>query len=243
MRGLMFIRSVTGAKMATKKSELANIAPALDKYTAGPLADLWRRHDLSLRDRCLVTLAALIARNQRIGLPSYLNMALENKVKPGEISEMITHLAFYAGWTNALSASAAAREVFVQRGVTPEQIPAASPPLLYLDEAAENKRAKSFSRQFGQIAPGMTRYTASVIFRDLWLRPDLSPRDRSLITLSALIANGQNAQLPFHFEKALGNGLSGAEAAEAITHLAFYVGWPNALSALPLLKQALENTR
>ncbi|MDR2365763.1 MAG: carboxymuconolactone decarboxylase family protein [Zoogloeaceae bacterium] len=217
-----------------------NVAPALDKYTAGPLADLWKRPDLPLRDRCLITLAALIAKNQHIGLPSYLNMALENGVKPGEISETITHLAFYTGWTNAMSAIAAAREAFARHGVSPEQIPAASQPPLPLDEAAENRRAKNFSRQFGQIAPCLTRYTSNVIFRDLWRRPGLSPRDRSLISLSALIANGQNAQLPFHFERALHNGLSGAQIAESITHLAFYVGWPNALSALPILKQALE---
>jgi 4-carboxymuconolactone decarboxylase len=217
-----------------------NVAPALDKYTAGPLADLWKRPDLPLRDRCLITLTALIARNQHIGLPSYLNMALENDVQPGEISEMITHLAFYTGWTNALAAIAAVREVFAQHGIAPEQIPAASPPPLPLDEAAENKRAKNFSRQFGHIAPCMTRYTSNVIFRDLWRRPGLSPRDRSLITLAALIANGQEAQLPFHFAHALHNGVSGAEAAESITHLAFYVGWPNAVSALPILKQALE---
>ncbi|MDR1351145.1 MAG: carboxymuconolactone decarboxylase family protein [Zoogloeaceae bacterium] len=223
-----------------KKSGLENIAPALDKYTAGPLADLWKRPDLPLRDRCLVTLAALIAKDQRIGLPSYLVMALENGVTPGEISGMITHLAFYVGWTNALSAIVVTRDVFLRRGVSPDQIPAASPPLLHLDEAAENKRAKSLHQQFGQIAPAMTHYTASVIFRDLWRRPDLSPRDRGLITISALIANGQTAQLPFYLEKARRDGLSDTEAAESVTHLAFYVGWPNALAALSILKQTLK---
>ena len=72
------------------------------------------------------------------------------------------------------------------------------------------------------------------------LRPDLAPRDRSLVTISALIANGQIAQLTPHLNKAMDNGLTQAQAAEAITHLAFYVGWPNAFSALPVAKDVFE---
>src|SRR5262249_12697297 len=77
------------------------VAPALEKYAQGPIADLWKRLGLSPRDRSTVTIAALIARNQTIEMPYYFNLALDNGVKPREISEIITHLAFYSGWANA----------------------------------------------------------------------------------------------------------------------------------------------
>jgi len=96
---------------------------------------------------------------------------------------------------------------------------------LPLNEAAETQRSRAVQEQFGSSFPGMVQYTTDVLFRDLWLRPDLAPRDRSLVTVSALIANGQTAQLAPHLNRAMDNGLTQAEAAEAITHLALYVGW------------------
>ena len=86
------------------------------------------------------------------------------------------------------------------------------------------------------MAPGLVQYTTDPLFRDVWLRPDLTPRDRSLVTISALIANGQVAQLSVHLNKAMDNGLTQTEAGEVITQLAFYAGWPNAFSALPVAK-------
>jgi 4-carboxymuconolactone decarboxylase len=70
-------------------------------------------------------------------------------------------------------------------------------------------------------------YTTDVLFRDVSLRPDLTPRDRSLVTVSALIAMGQVAQVPYHLNHAMDNGLTQTQASEAITHLAFHVGWAN----------------
>src|ERR671925_2029770 len=78
------------------------------------------------------------------------------------------------------------------------------------------------------------------LLRDLWLRPDLAPRDRSLVTVSALVAAGQVAQITFHLNRAMDNGLTQTEAAEAIAHLAFYAGWPNAMSAVPVAKDVFE---
>jgi 4-carboxymuconolactone decarboxylase len=187
-----------------------------------------------------VTLAALIARNQTIEMSYYFNLALDNGVKPREISEIITHLAFYAGWSNAMSAVAVAKDVFAARHINADQLPPASVALLPLNEAAEAQRAKSVEAQFGAYFPGVAQYTTDVLFRDLWLRPDLAPRDRSLVTVSALIANGQMAQLTPHLNRAMDNGLTQAQAAEVITHLAFYVGWPNVFSAMPVAKEVFE---
>ncbi|HEX2240875.1 MAG TPA: carboxymuconolactone decarboxylase family protein, partial [Actinomycetota bacterium] len=217
------------------------VAPALEKYTQERLlGDVWKRPGLALRDRSIVTLAALIARNQTIEMPRYLNLALDSGVKPGEVSEIITHLAFYSGWANAIAAVAIAKDAFVARGIGPDQLPTASGSLLPLNEAAEADRAKRVGDQFGAMFPGVVQYTTDVLFRDLWLRPDLAPRDRSLATISALIANGQVAQLTGHIPIGMNNGLTQPEIAEAITHLAFYVGWPNVFSAMPVAKDVFD---
>ena len=216
------------------------VAPALEKYAQGPVEELWKRPGLTPRDRSIVTIAALIARNQTIEMPYYFNLALDNGVKPCEISEIITHLAFYSGWANAMAAVAAAKEVFAERKIGADQLPPASPALLPLNNDAEAKRAAAVDQQFGNVAPGIVQYTTDVLFRDLWLRPDLAPRDRSLVTVSALISSGQVAQIPYHLNRAMDNGLTQAQAAEVVTHLAFYAGWPNAFSALPVVKDVFE---
>lgn len=80
-----------------------------------------------------------------------------------------------------------------------------------------------------------TELTRDVLFADIWEREGLSPRERSLITVAALVAMYRLEQLPFHLQRAVGNGLSVEELSEVITHLAFYSGWPTAASALNLL--------
>jgi len=220
--------------------EIPMVAPALEKYAKGPIAELWKRPELSPRDRSIVTVAALIARNQTVEMPYYFNLALDNGVKPREISEIITHLAFYSGWANAMSAVAVAKDVFANRKIGADQLPAASPSLLPLDKDTEAKRAAGVEQQFGSVAPGIVLYSTDVLFRDLWLRPDLAPRDRSLVTVSALIASGQVAQITYHLNRAMDNGLTQQQAGEVVTHLAFYAGWPNAFSALPVMKDVFE---
>jgi 4-carboxymuconolactone decarboxylase len=221
-------------------NDITMVAPALEKYAQGPLAGLWKRPGLTPRDRSIVTVAALIARNQTIEMPYYFNLALDNGVKPREISEIITHLAFYSGWENAMSAVAVAKSVFTDRKIGAGQLPPASPAPLPLDKDAEAKRVAVVEQQFGNVAPGIVQYTTDLLFRDLWLRPDLAPRDRSLVTVSALIASGQIAQIAYHLNRAMDNGLTQTQAAEVVTHLAFYAGWPNAFSALPVVKEVFE---
>lgn len=236
----ILLASLTGA-WSVQANDVRAVAPALDKYTQSRLlGEVWKRPGLAQRDRSIVTLAALVARNHTVEMPYYVNLALENGVKPAEISELITHLAFYSGWGNAMSAVAVTKEVFAKRGVKADQLPSASPRLLPLDEAAEADRAKRVGEQVGNVAPGVVQYTTDVLFRDLWLRPGLAPRDRSLVTVSALIASGQVAQMPFHLNRAMDNGLTQTQASEALTHLAFYVGWPNVFSALPVAKDVFE---
>jgi 4-carboxymuconolactone decarboxylase len=172
------------------RDDIRTVAPALEKYTQGPLGDLWKRPDLSPRDRCIITVAVLIARNQTIEMPYHFNLALDNGVKASEISEVITHLAFYSGWANAMSAVGVAKDVFRARGIGADQLPPASGPLLPIDEVSEARRAAFVEQSVGPVAPGVVQYTTDPLFHDLWLRPALTPRDRSLVTVSALVAQG-----------------------------------------------------
>ncbi|WP_349959228.1 carboxymuconolactone decarboxylase family protein [Rhizobium sp. ZPR3] len=214
------------------------VAPALDRYTSTTLlGGVWKRPGLSMRDRSIVTVAILIARNQTTELPFYLNVALDNGVKPAELSEIFTHLAFYAGWGNAMAAVVAAADVFKQRGIGADQLPSATPDLMSLDQATEDQRAAAVQANVGPASQSLVDYTGSALFHDLWLRPDLAPRDRSLVTVSALIANGQGMQITYHLNRAMDNGLTEAEAAEVLTQSAFYAGWPNAMSAVPVFKE------
>jgi 4-carboxymuconolactone decarboxylase len=222
--------------------KLRAVAPALERYTRERLmGEVWNRAALDRRDRCLISIAALIARGQAVELGFYANEALENGVLPAEISEVVVHLAYYSGWGNAMAAVAPIGAVFAQRGVSTDQLPDATPALLPLNEASEAQRAKHVGDQFGTIVPGLLDYTTGYLFRDLWLRPALAPRDRSLVTVAALVASGQVAQVTFHLNRAMDNGLTQAQAAEVVTHLAFYAGWPNAMSALPVFKDVFAS--
>ena len=117
-------RVIRGAGGPTRaRDDVRAVAPALEKYRQDTLfGDLWKRPGLSPRDRSIVTLAALITRNQTAEMAHYLNLALDNGVKPSEVSEIVTHLAFYAGWGNSMAAVAIAKDVFAARKITADQI-------------------------------------------------------------------------------------------------------------------------
>jgi 4-carboxymuconolactone decarboxylase len=245
----LLLAASSGAKAQQPKIEgrwpspedVRKVAPALEKYDHERLdGDVWNRPGLSRRDRSIVTISVMIARNQSLPLNHHFGQALDNGVKPREISEVITHLAFYSGFANAFAAIGPARDVFAQRGIGPDQLPPASPTLLPLDEAAEAQRATRVQEGAGSVSPGLVKDTADVLFRDLWLRPDLAPRDRSLVTVSALAASGQVAQIPYHLNRAMDNGLTREEVGEVISHVAYYAGWPNAFSAVPVAKGVLD---
>jgi len=93
----------------------------------------------------------------------------------------------------------------------------------------------------GDIAPRFAELTDTVLFDDIWQRPGLAARERSLITVATLIALNRSEQLPFHLQRALDNGITHEELVEVITHLAFYSGWPTAASAVSALRQLSAN--
>lgn len=222
--------------------DVTSVAPALRACMQGDVLDgLWKRPQLSPRDRSIVTLSVLITRNQTLDLPFYLRLALDSGLKPSEISEIVTHLAFCAGLGNAGATIAIVKGIFTERGIGADQLPSANPKLLPLDEAAEAKRAANVEKNTGPISPGLVHFTAEVLFLKLWLRPDLAPRDRSLVTVSSLMAAGHAAQITFHLNKAMDNGLTRAQAGEVIAQVAFYAGWPSAFSAVPVVAEVFRS--
>jgi 4-carboxymuconolactone decarboxylase len=102
-----------------------------------------------------------------------------------------------------------------------------------------NTQNTALRESLGQFAPKLVELTEDVLFGDVWERAQLSKRDRSLITCAALVATGKTEQMSFHFPRAIQNGVTPEELIETITHLAFYVGWPAAMSAIYRAKELL----
>lgn len=96
---------------------------------------------------------------------------------------------------------------------------------------------------FADVAPALAGYTDNVLFGDVWKRKELSPRDRSLITVACLISLYRTNEMPFHFQRALENGVTREELIEVITHLAFYAGWPTANTAIPIARRVFDEAK
>lgn len=213
-----------------------DVAPGLGHFTDDVLfGEVWLREELAPRDRSLITVAALVSTGKSAQIGGHVIRALNNGIEPHEIGELITHLAFYSGWPNAISAVAEVKKVFDERGIAP--VADSNAARIGLEAAAEAARAGTVNETVAPASPVLADLTNRVLFGDLWQRPELSPRDRSLVTIAALIAIGQPEQLPFHANRAMDNGLTRAEAAEVPAHLGFYAGWPRAMSAVPVLER------
>ena len=111
-----------------------------------------------------------------------------------------------------------------------------------MTDTAPAREPSGAEKMFGDFAPGLVRFTDDVLFGEVWKRPQLSPKERSLITVAALTAGGNAEQLTFHLQFAKDNGATEEELIEAITHLAFYAGWPKAMSAMSVAKQIFRSS-
>ena len=214
------------------------IAPGLAKLTDDVLfGDVWVRPELSPRDRSLVTISALIATGKPAQLAGHLGRALDNGLQPREASGLLAHLAIYCGWPSAVSALEVYEQVYTARKVDTEALRAVSPRLPASD--ADAARARAVKEEWGGVAPKFAQLTNDVVFDDLWRRTDLSGRDRSLVTIAALAAIGEDDQLDLYLRRALENGLTRGEITEALTHLGFYAGWPRATKAMTAVTRSL----
>ncbi|MCX6498649.1 MAG: carboxymuconolactone decarboxylase family protein [Arthrobacter sp.] len=107
----------------------------------------------------------------------------------------------------------------------------------------QRKQLGGGRKMFGDFAPKLAELTDDVLFKDVWNRPELSARDRSLITVAVLTAGGNTGQLGFHLGRAVENGVTREELIEAITHVALYAGWPNGMAAMGVAKQLFTDNK
>jgi 4-carboxymuconolactone decarboxylase len=189
-------------------------------YLAALLNDLiygeiWERPDLSKRDRSLITVAVAQAMYVTPELRSHIGRALDNGVTQEEISEIITHITFYAGFPTGVNAARAAEDIFRQRGLPLAQ--ARYPAAPYLDVLLDD-----------------------MLFGVAWERPELSKRDRSLITMAVAQTLYATDQLRSHMGRALDNGVTPEEISELVAHVTFYSGFPRGVNSSRTAAEVFE---
>lgn len=205
------------------------LVPGMADYTDNVLfGDVWLRPELAPRDRSLVTITALIAMGRSAQLQNHLGRAFDNGVSASEASGVLTHLAVYSGWPSAVSSLEVYDRVYALRGFGP--VAGQAP-----DRGTRAAIRPQVGTELGAISPKFSQLTDTLVRDDLWLRADLKPRDRSLVTISALIAMGEMDGLPGEIVRGRANGLTAIEISETLTHLAFYVGWPRAERAIGIV--------
>lgn len=222
---------------------LRGVAPVLVTFTQERIVEeLWHRPGLSSRDRAITTVATLIARNAQNAYPYYFNKALDSDVTPAELSELITHTAFYAGWPNAFAAAGALKGIFDERGVAVEDLPAVEEALLPTEVAVPDDalRAAYIAAHVAPVSEALQHFTNDLLYANLWHRSALAPRDRALATVAILAALGQSAFFPVYLTRALTQGVTRTEVGEMLAHTAFYAGWGYAIQAAEAAKSLFE---
>lgn len=227
-------QATTGPSGALQRKIAPGLATLTDEVLFG---DVWRRPELSPRDRSLVTISALIATGKPAQLAGHLGRALDNGVQPSEASGLLAHLAIYCGWPSAVSALDVYEQVYTARKVDTAALRALSPRLPAA--ASDAARARALADELGTVAPKFVQLTNDMVFGDLWQRSDLALRDRSLVTIAALAAMGDDDQLDFYLRRGLESGLTRGQVTEALTHLGFYAGWTRATKAMTAATRTL----
>jgi 4-carboxymuconolactone decarboxylase len=214
------------------------VAPGLAALTDDVLyGDVWRRTELSPRDRSLVTIAVLIATGKPAQLAGHLGRALDNGVHAREASGLLAHLAIYCGWPSAVTALEVYDQVYTARKVDTTALHAEGAHIA--TAASDATRAQPRGDESAVVAPKFVQLTNDIVFNDLWRRTDLTVRDRSLVTIAALAAMGDDDHLGPYLRRGVDAGLTRPQVAEALIHLAFYAGWPKAAKALETVESSL----
>lgn len=195
--------------------------------------EIWERPGLSKRDRSLITVAVLQALvRDELGL--HIPRGLDNGLTPEEVSEIILHVTFYAGWPTGVQASLLAAETFDTRGITLGPLPEAPPAATATGVPASASGAYAAVPRLGELRN-------TLLYENIWERPLLSKRDRSLITVAVTQALYATSELRTHIGRALDeNGVTPREISEVILHVNFYAGWPKAVNAGRVASEAFE---
>jgi len=184
--------------------------------------DVWERPGLSKRDRSLVTIAVNQALYATEELRLHIARGLDNGLTPSQIAEAIAHVLVYSGFPTGVNASRVAAEVFKERGLPAR--PQATP------RNREPIGPPAYPGTF-QTTPYLSELLNEFVYGELWERPDLSKRDRSVITVAVAQTMGATSELRAHLGRALDNGVTQAEINEIITHVSFYAGFPSGMNA------------
>jgi len=216
--------------------------PSPDLYAGSPYlgelrntlvyGEIWERPQLSKRDRSLITIGVLQAL-VRDELALHIPRGLDNGLTPEEISEIILHVTFYAGWPTGVQASLTANAAFAERGLTLGELPRAP-------AGRQGAIPAALSDSYAAV-PRLGELRNSLVYGDIWERPLLSKRDRSLVTIAVNEALRATEELRTHINRALDqNGVTPQEVSEVILHVAFYAGWPAAVNAGRLATEAFR---
>ncbi len=217
------------------------VSPRFADYTDRLLyGEVWARPGLSMRDKCMLTCATLIALNRAAFLQFHVRRALDNGLTPREIGEIVTQLAVYCGWPMASAAANEIAPIFAERGVGPADVAPLDVAPLAADSEMEKRRRAVLDSSIGVVSPPLAKYSNDLLFGDLWLHPELAPRDRSLVTLAAIWAMGLQPLLDYQYSRAFDNGVTRAEISDALTHCAFYIGWPRAMAAAMVAREVID---
>ncbi|AAU38031.1 carboxymuconolactone decarboxylase family protein [[Mannheimia] succiniciproducens] len=230
-------------KSALSPEQIYSVSPTLATYTKTLISDdMWNRPILSKHDRAMITVAALIARQQTMGMKHYFNLAMDLGVSAKEMSEVVLHMAFYAGWSNAFAAVDILKDIFAERGISPDQLPTLEPEMLPMSQALPDNDffMGLIDQNIRSFVPKLADNSTDVLYHQVWLRPDLNPRDRNLISVTALIAQGLYDFVTVYSLRAKAVGISKEEMQELLAHLAFYAGTPYIVPAIPHVAKAYE---
>ena len=200
-----------------------------DTYVYG---DIWERPNLTKRDRSMITVAvnqALYATNE---LRLHMSRALDNGITQTELSEIIAHVLWYSGFPTGVNAARVASEVFAERNL-PDIPPAASP------RQPPEEPELEFPNAYPQ-TPYLRDLLNQVLYAETWKRAELSPRDRSMITVAVGTALYASSEIRYHVGRALDNGVTQDEISEVITHVTFYSGFPAGVNASRIAAEVFE---
>ncbi len=194
--------------------------------------DIWERPGLSARDRSMITVAVNQSLYATYELKLHMGRALDNGITQAELSEIIAHTLWYSGFPTGVNAARVAAEVFEERGL-PASPPGASDRQPPVDPDLE------FPGAFPQ-TPYLRDLLNQVVYAETWMREELSPRDRSMITVAVGTAMYASSEVRYHVGRALDNGVTQEEIAEIITHVTFYAGFPAGVNAARVTAEVLE---
>ena len=221
---LLLILPLTFAQQPPPPSGAYDAAPYLGQvrntYVYG---DIWERPNLTKRDRSMITVAvnqALYATNE---LRLHMGRALDNGITQTELSEIIAHVLWYSGFPTGVNAARVAVEVFEGRGL----------PAIHSAESPRQPPEEpelEFPEAYPQ-TPYLRDLLNQVLYAETWKRAELSPRDRSMITVAVGTALYASSEVRYHVGRALDNGVTQDEISEIITHVTFYSGFPTGVNA------------